>query len=69
MDFATVPEQATAAPIFARLALSYAAAKRLVQSLEAVIDRHEQLFGYLEPEPSKRLVPGLHPPAADWFQD
>lgn len=69
LDFATVPEHSHVALIFARLALSYSAAKRLAQSLEAVIDRHEQMFGYLEPQPSKRVVPGLHPPAADWFQD
>lgn len=67
LDFATVPENSAVVPIAARVALTYTAAKRLEQSLEAVIERHECLFGYLEPEPTKRLVPGLHPPADDWF--
>jgi len=67
LDFATVPENPAVVSIVARIALTYTAAKRLAQSLEAVIERHERLFGYLEPEPAKRLVPGLHPPADDWF--
>lgn len=66
-DFATVPESATAVPVAFRVAMQYPAAARLAQALQAAVERHEQLFGHLEPAPAKRVVPGLHPPEEDWL--
>ncbi len=45
-----------------RVVLQYSVAKKLATSLAQVIDRHEQLFGQLETDVARRVVPGLHPP-------
>ncbi len=56
-----------ALPTSQRLVLLYSTAKRLAASLEQAIQRHESLFGYVEVEVARRVVPGLNPPAStDW---
>ncbi len=38
-----------------RLIMNYVTAKKLAQVLRMVVDRHEQVFGYVEVDPNRRL--------------
>ncbi len=67
IDFATVPDSVENARIAVRVAMQFGAARQLAEALQTAIERHEQLFGHLEPDPARRLVPGLHPPEQDWW--
>ena len=52
-------------PVQQRVVMQWETAKRLAQLLGTAIERHEQLFGHLETDVSRRVVPGLHPPQSD----
>jgi hypothetical protein len=45
-----------------RLVMNPFVAKRLIESLRQIVNRHEQAFGALEVDPQKRLRPGVRPP-------
>lgn len=46
-----------------RVVLNPYVAKRLLQSLQQIVARHEQAFGALELDPQRRLRPGARPGA------
>lgn len=67
LDFGLNTQQSGADPapvkIVERLVVNHYTAKRLYLTLGAALQRHEQVFGALETDISKRVIPSVRPNA------
>ncbi len=63
LEFGLSAEPVQDSSLSRRIVLSFYGAKRLAEALESTLRRHEAIFGALQTNVQKRIVPGLQRPA------